>query len=175
LGNNTRETANVISNGTAGIKSSLEAANSVAGKYLDVSGKLQQVADDMVAASREASSATDGIRTAVASQYEANTLLREVLPAVGRSIEQGSAAMSEAVRSAGQSLSDIEKTLDKTAKGLETAISNINDGVSGYTDKVSDLHAQLDNAMGRAIGQLNGAITDLGEILEEKIIDKSAA
>lgn len=175
LGSNTQETANVISAGTSGIRSALESANLVAGNYMDVSGKLQQVADDMVAASQEVAAATSNIKTATASQNEANTLLREVLPAVGRSIEQGSAAMDAAVRLAGQSLSDIEKTLDKTSKGLETAISNINDGVSSYTDKVSDLHAQLDNAMGRAIGQLNGAITDLGEILEEKIIDKNAA
>lgn len=119
LGNNTRETANVISTGTAGIRSALEFANLVAGNYIDVSGKLQQVADDMVAASREVASATGDIKTAAASQNEANTLLREVLPTVGRSIEQGSSAMGEAVRSAGQSLSDIEKTLDKTTKGLE--------------------------------------------------------
>lgn len=47
--------------------------------------------------------------------------------------------------------------------------------MSGYTDKVSKLHSQLDNAMGQAIGQLDGAITNLGEILDEKIINKSAA
>jgi uncharacterized phage infection (PIP) family protein YhgE len=65
------------------------------------------------------------------------------------------------------SLTVANKEFRQSAEMMKEATNEIGTGIQTYTKGVSELHIKLDQNLAKAIGSLNGAITELTDGLED--------
>jgi hypothetical protein len=85
-----------------------------------------------------------------------------------------SGAMGQ-LREAERRLGTLSQNLDKAIQGfggldasLGRVFKDLREGLSGFATQVTDFVTKTNQEMAQAVTHLNGAITELGEVLEER-------
>jgi methyl-accepting chemotaxis protein len=124
-----------------------------AGHMERTSGKLADVCDGVKDLAQEQKAVVQAVRSATP----------EALAAVNRMTQ----LLQDTTRTAADSLSTVQGSMERTSRDLGGVVTSITDGVVRYTQQIAQLHQTMDAEMAKAVGKLGGVIQNLSENIED--------
>jgi methyl-accepting chemotaxis protein len=128
-----------------------------------LTSRLKNVVDELSEAITSVNDAGGKFKEAATETVNATENLQGVIDEQSNLVK----LTSDAASSMEGSLTVANKEFRQSAEMMKEATNEIGTGIQTYTKGVSELHIKLDQNLAKAIGSLNGAITELTDGLED--------
>jgi hypothetical protein len=148
-----------LDNTSAAIRSAGEALSQISGKMAD---------------------AVDSIDEMVSAQHNVIEAVKGATPSALAAVNGVVQTLSNAVSATEASMTSAESAMTNTAANLRSTVNLITEGVTEYSQTVSDLHEKMDghfakaiSSLGQQIESLEGGVEELAEVLSARLPRKA--